>query len=172
MVDWARAAGFDVVAAGKGTKYLPAYHASTPETVWRHYGFTPEMVAAGDFNAQMFNSFLDGTKSGDRDGGGGERDGPRRPRRDGLAFPPCGVDDLPRVLRPRDAGGQLHHAGQVEVISSLERDGRPVFRDLRWGVYVTFARRTASTCAAAFSEYGLLDRSTPASTRRCTSRIT
>ena len=26
MVDWARAAGFQVVAAGKGTKYLPAYH--------------------------------------------------------------------------------------------------------------------------------------------------
>ena len=38
MVDWARTAGFDVVAAGKGTKYLPAYHASTPDTVWRHYG--------------------------------------------------------------------------------------------------------------------------------------
>ncbi len=63
MVDWARTAGFEVVAAGKGTKYLPAYHASTPATVWPHYGFTPEMVAAGDFNAQMFNSFLDGTKS-------------------------------------------------------------------------------------------------------------
>ena len=27
MVDWARATGFSVVAAGKGTKYLPAYHA-------------------------------------------------------------------------------------------------------------------------------------------------
>src|SRR5437016_7215792 len=64
MVDWARATGFRVVAAGKGTKYLPAYHASTPETVWGHYGFTPQMVAEGDFNAQMFNSFLDGTKSG------------------------------------------------------------------------------------------------------------
>jgi len=38
LVDWARAAGFTVVAAGKGTKYLPAYHASTPKTVWGHYG--------------------------------------------------------------------------------------------------------------------------------------
>ena len=60
-VDWCRTAGFEVIAAGKGTKYLPAYHASTPATVWPFYGFTPEMVAAGDFNAQMFNSFLDGT---------------------------------------------------------------------------------------------------------------
>ena len=44
QIDWARAAGFEVVAAGKGTKYLPAYHASTPETVWPHYGLTPEQV--------------------------------------------------------------------------------------------------------------------------------
>src|SRR5688572_16098769 len=42
MVDWARAAGFPVTAAGKGTKYLPAYHQSTPETVWGHYGITAE----------------------------------------------------------------------------------------------------------------------------------
>ena len=62
MVDWARAAGFEVVAAGKGTKYLPEYHRSTPETVWGYYGFSPEMVARGDFNGRMFNSFLDGTK--------------------------------------------------------------------------------------------------------------
>ena len=63
MVDWARAAGFSVVAAGKGTKYLPTYHASTPDTVWQHYGLTPEDAARGGMNAQMFNSFLDGTKS-------------------------------------------------------------------------------------------------------------
>jgi predicted homoserine dehydrogenase-like protein len=137
MVDWCRAAGFEVVAAGKGTKYLPQYHASTPETVWPHYGFTPEMVAAGDFNAQMFNSFLDGTKSAIEMAAVANATG-LTPAPDGLAFPPCGVDDLPRVLRPHEDGGQLHHAGQVEVISSLERDGRPVFRDLRWGIYVTF----------------------------------
>ncbi|MEN3295496.1 MAG: hypothetical protein V7642_4749, partial [Burkholderiales bacterium] len=63
MVDWARAAGFEVVAAGKGTKYLPAYHASTPDTVWQHYGLTAEDARKGGMNAQMFNSFLDGTKS-------------------------------------------------------------------------------------------------------------
>src|SRR5690606_39151503 len=60
MIDWARASGFEVIAAGKGTKYLPEFHTSTPDTVWPYYGFTDEMVAAGDFNAQMFNSFLDG----------------------------------------------------------------------------------------------------------------
>jgi predicted homoserine dehydrogenase-like protein len=32
LVDWARVLGFDILCAGKGTKYLPAYHCSTPET--------------------------------------------------------------------------------------------------------------------------------------------
>jgi len=154
QVDWARAAGFEVIAAGKGTKYLPAYHASTPKTVWGHYGFSDEMVAKGDFNAQMFNSFLDGTKSGIEMAAVSNATG-LTASPDGLAFPPCGVDDLARILRPRPDGGSLHHAGQVEVISSLERDGRPVFRDLRWGVYVTFAagHEYVRRC---FQEYGIV----------------
>jgi predicted homoserine dehydrogenase-like protein len=156
MVDWCRAAGFEVIAAGKGTKYLPEYHASTPATVWPYYGFTPDVVAAGDFNAQMFNSFLDGTKSAIEMAAVANATG-LQPAPDGLAFPPCGVDDLPRILKPRAEGGALHRAGQVEVISSLERDGRPVFRDLRWGVYVTF--RAGDTngedyVRRCFREYG------------------
>jgi len=154
MVDWARAAGFEVVAAGKGTKYLPEYHASTPETVWPYYGFTPERVAAGDFNAQMFNSFLDGTKSAIEMAAVANATG-LLPAADGLNFPPCGVDDLARVLRPRDEGGVLSHRGQVEVVSSLERDGRPVYRDLRWGVYITFAA-DSDYVRRCFSEYGLV----------------
>ena len=154
QVDWARAAGFTVVAAGKGTKYLPAYHASTPRTVWGHYGFSDEMVAQGDFNAQMFNSFLDGTKSGIEMAAVANATG-LAPAPDGLAFPPCGVDDLPRILRPREAGGALHHAGQVEVVSSLERDGRAVFRDLRWGVYVTFSA-DHEYVRRCFREYGIV----------------
>jgi predicted homoserine dehydrogenase-like protein len=154
MVDWARTAGFEVVAAGKGTKYLPVYHESTPDTVWGHYGFTPETVAQGDFNPQMFNSFLDGTKSAIEMAAVANATG-LAPAPEGLAFPPCGVDDLARVLRPRTEGGRLHHRGQVEVISSLERDGRPVFRDLRWGVYVTFAA-DGDYVRRCFKEYGLI----------------
>jgi len=153
LVDWARASGFEVVAAGKGTKYLPAYHHSTPESVWGHYGFTPEMVAQGDFNPQMFNSFLDGTKSAIEMAAVANATG-LTPAPDGLSFPPCGVDDLARRLKPRAEGGQLHHRGQVEVISSLERDGRQVARDLRWGVYVTFAA-DSEYVKRCFSEYGL-----------------
>ncbi len=156
MVDWGRAAGFEIVAAGKGTKYLPAYHASTPDTVWPHYGFSAATVAAGDFNAQMFNSFLDGTKSAIEMAAVANATG-LAPAPAGLGFPPCGVDDLPRLLKPQAEGGLLHHAGQVEVISSLERDGRPVFRDLRWGVYVTFRAGDATGedyVRRCFGEYG------------------
>jgi predicted homoserine dehydrogenase-like protein len=156
MVDWCRTAGFEVVAAGKGTKYLPEYHASTPDTVWPHYGFDEATVAAGDFNAQMFNSFLDGTKSAIEMAAVANATG-LSPAPQGLSFPPCGVDDLPRILRPRDEGGLLSHAGQVEVISSVERDGRPVFRDLRWGVYVTFRGGDAQGedyVRRCFREYG------------------
>jgi predicted homoserine dehydrogenase-like protein len=64
------------------------------------------------------------------------------------------VDDLPHLLRPVADGGVLHHRGQVEVISSVERDRRPVFRDLRWGVYVTFAGDT-DYVRRCFKEYGL-----------------
>jgi predicted homoserine dehydrogenase-like protein len=42
----------------------------------------------------------------------------------------------------------------VEVVSSLERDGRPVFRDLRWGVYVVLEAPT-DYAAACFRQYGL-----------------
>jgi predicted homoserine dehydrogenase-like protein len=104
MADWARACGFRVVAAGKGTKYLPAYHHVTPAGVWAHYGLTPEAAKAAGMNPQMFNSFLDGTKSAIEMAAianACDLDAPQ----DGLLFPPCGVDDLPHVLRPREAGG-------------------------------------------------------------------
>jgi predicted homoserine dehydrogenase-like protein len=154
MVDWARAAGFEVVAAGKGTKYLPAYHASTPDTVWGHYGLSPEQARLGGMNPQMFNSFLDGTKSAIEMAAVANATG-LTPAADGLGFPACGVDDLPRLLKPKGDGGLLAQKGQVEVISSLERDGRPVFRDLRWGVYVTF-EAPSDYVRRCFSEYGLV----------------
>lgn len=154
MVDWARATGFDVVCAGKGTKYLPAYHYVTPDDVWSHYGLTPEQAADGGMNPQMFNSFLDGTKSAIEMAAVANACD-LAPQESGLAFPACGVDDLPRILSPRETGGALSRKGTVEVVSSLERDGRPVFRDLRWGVYVTFEAPN-DYAARCFSEYGLL----------------
>jgi predicted homoserine dehydrogenase-like protein len=153
LVDWASACGFAVAAAGKGTKYLPAYHAVTPDDVWQHYGLTAEEARRGGMNPQMFNSFLDGTKSAIEMAAIANATGLDVPP-DGLLFPPCGVDDLPEVLRGREAGGALERDGMVEVVSSLERDGRPVFRDLRWGVYVVLKAPNAYA-RSCFKEYGL-----------------
>jgi len=154
QVDWARACGLEVIAAGKGTKYLNGYHYVTPDDVWEHYGLTPQQAEAGGMNPQMFNSFLDGTKSAIEMAAVANACG-LTPAPDGLAFPPCGVHDLPHVMRPRADGGSLHHKGQVEVISSEERDGRHVTGDLRWGVYVVFEAPT-DYVRACFDEYGLL----------------
>src|SRR6202008_4263331 len=125
IVDWARVCGFEVVAAGKGTKYLPEYHNVTPDDVWAHYGLTPEEARQGGMNPQMFNSFLDGTKSAIEMAAIANACDLAVPA-DALGFPPCRVDDLPQLLRGRQAGGALDHDGMVEVISCLERDGRPV----------------------------------------------
>lgn len=153
LVEWARTCGFEVVCAGKGTKYLPAFHASTPDTVWQHYGISPERAASGGMNARMFNSFLDGTKSAIEMAAVANATG-LQPAAGGLCFPPCGGDDLAETLKPAGDGGTLSHVGTVEVVSSLQRDGSPVERDLRWGVYVTFAA-PSDYAAACFGEYGV-----------------
>src|SRR5439155_11342201 len=137
LVDWARAAGFSVVAAGRGHKWLPHYAQSTPETVWGYYGLTPEQAQVGGLNPKMFNSFLDGSKPAIESTAVCNATG-LTPAPYGLAYPPASIDDLPAVMRPREEGGQLHHKGQVEVVSSLERDGQSLPYDIRFGVWVVF----------------------------------
>ena len=153
MVDWARTSGFQVVAAGKGTKYLPRYHYVTPDSVFADYGFTDEQVAEGTLNPQMFNSFLDGTKSAIEMAVVANGTG-LVPQPEGLQFPPVSRDDLAEILKPRSEGGILAHSGTVEVISSLQRDGTPLAEDLRWGVFVTY-RGTTDYLTDCFHEYGI-----------------
>ena len=153
MVDWARSAGFIVAAAGKGTKYLPAYHTVTPDGVWEHYGLTAAEARAAGMNSQMFNSFLDGTKSAIEMAAVANACDLDVPQ-DGLLFPPCGADSLASLLRPKTIGGVLERDGMVEAVSSLERDGSPVPRDLRWGVYVVL-KAANDYAAACFKQYGL-----------------
>lgn len=153
MVDTLRAGGFTVVAAGKGTKYLPHFHASTPATVWSHYGLSEDQARAGGMNPQMFNSFLDGTKSGIEMAAIANATG-LEPPEDGLAFPPAGTSDLPAILRPHNEGGILPRKGMVEVVSSVRRDGSLIPDNLRWGVYAVFEGESeyARRC---FTEYGV-----------------
>ena len=141
LVDWARAAGFNVVAAGRGHKWMPHFAQSTPETVWGYYGLTPEQAKTGGLNPKMFNSFLDGSKPAIESTAVCNATG-LTPAPHGLLFPPASVDDIPNVMRPIAEGGHLHHKGQVEVISSLETDGRVIPYDIRFGVFVVFEGET------------------------------
>ena len=153
IIEWARASGFKVTAAGKGTKYLPEYHYSTPKTVWDHYGLTSDEAEKAGMNSKMFNSFLDGTKSSLEMSAIANASGLNVPN-NGLLFPPCGMDDLASLLKEKDKGGILEKNEQVEVVSSLERDGRPVFKDLRWGVYAVL-QAPNDYAASCFKQYGM-----------------
>jgi len=134
-VDWARACGFEVVAAGKGTRYHPTFHQSTPDTVWENFGLSPEKAARGGMNPKMFNSFIDGTKSGIEMTAVCNATG-LTPQPDGLSFPPSSVYDLARVCKPKASGGALAISGTTEVVSSLHRDKSPVENHLQMGTYV------------------------------------
>ena len=141
LVDWARTCGFPVVAAGRGHKWLPHFSRSTPETVWGHYGLTPEQARRGGLNPKMFNSFLDGSKPSIECTAVSNATGLGVPG-DGLLYPSASIANIPFVTRPREEGGQLERKGMVEVISSLERDGRVIPYDIRMGVWVTVEAET------------------------------
>ncbi len=141
LVDWARTCGFPVVAAGRGHKWLPHFCESTPETVWGYYGLTPEQAARGGLNPKMFNSFLDGSKPSIESTAVANATGLTVPS-NGLLYPPASVEDIPFVTRPISEGGVLERKGMVEVISSLEANGRKIPYDIRMGVWVTVEGET------------------------------
>ena len=154
LVDWARACGFPVVAAGRGHKWLPHFQQSTPDTVWENWGLTPGEAKRGRLNPKMFNSFLDGSKPAIESAAICNATGLDAPE-NGLAFPPGSVEDLPNLMRPVSEGGVLPAKGMVEVISSLRPDGTPIPYDIRNGVWVCFEGDTdyARNC---FVEYKVM----------------
>jgi predicted homoserine dehydrogenase-like protein len=141
LVDWARTCGFPVTAAGRGHKWLPHFSESTPDTVWGNYGLTPEQAKRGGLNPKMFNSFLDGSKPSIESTAVANATGLTVPS-NGLLYPPASVEDIPFVTRPISEGGVLEWKGMVEVISSLEPDGRSIPYDIRMGVWVTVEGET------------------------------
>ena len=154
LVDWARACGFELTSAGKGMNYEPRYRYSTPDTVWGFFGWSEEEVAKGDFNPKMYNSFTDGTKAAIEMVAVANGTGLDCPD-DGLAFPPTGLHDLAKVFRPASDGGRLPRAGLVDIAASQEPDGREVFNNIRYGVFVTF-KAPNEYARACFKQYGLL----------------
>ena len=161
-VDWARACGFTVVAAGKGTRYHPTYHQSTPDTVWdilsRYMNIRPE--DRGSINPKMFNSFVDGTKSGIEMTAICNATG-LQAQSEGLSFPPATRFEVAEISKPKSAGGTLEKAGVTEVTSSVYRDGSDVPHSLVMGTYVVFeAAEDNAYSRRCFAEYSMLpDRS-------------
>ncbi len=153
-VDWARAAGFKVIAAGKGTRYEPHYHQSNPDTVWDILDKYLNISDRNSINPKMFNSFVDGTKSGIEMTAVCNATG-LVPQSDGLHFPPATRFELADICKPRSDGGTLEKAGVTEVVSSVYRDGRDVPHHLALGTYVVFEGETdyARRC---FKEYAML----------------
>jgi predicted homoserine dehydrogenase-like protein len=154
QVDWARAAGFKVICAGKGTRYHPSYHQSTPDTLWDILDQYLQITDRNSINPKMFNSFIDGTKSGIEMSAVCNATG-LLPQSDGLGFPPATRFELADICKTKSDGGTLEKAGVTEVTSSVYRDGSDVPHHLALGTYVVFEGETeyARRC---FKEYAML----------------
>jgi len=155
-VDWARACGLLVVAAGKGTRYLPRFHQSTPDTVFDNLGGLVDVEERESINPKIFNSFVDGTKSAIEMAAVCNATG-LRAQADGLRFPPASRDELAEVLRPRACGGEIDEAGVTECVSSLARDGSKVPHAISHGTFVVVkAAEDNDYTRACFREYHML----------------
>jgi predicted homoserine dehydrogenase-like protein len=154
QVDWARACGFSVVSAGKGTRYHPTYHQSTPDTVWDILTQYLPIKDRSHINPKMFNSFLDGTKSGIEMTAVCNATG-LVPQTNGLSFPPATRFELAEVCKPKSEGGALEKKGVTEVVSSLYRDGKDVPHHLAMGTYVVIESDSAYA-GQCFVEYNCL----------------
>jgi predicted homoserine dehydrogenase-like protein len=153
-VDWARAAGFKVVAAGKGTRYHPTYHQSTPDTVWDILDKYMKIRDRNSINPKMFNSFVDGTKSGIEMTAVCNATG-LHSQTDGLSFPPATRFEHAQICKPKADGGVLERKGVTEVTSSVYRDGTDVPHSLVMGTYVVFETDSAYS-EECFREYSML----------------
>ncbi len=107
-VDWARACGFEVIAAGKGTRYEPHYHQSTPDTLWDILDRYLQITDRGSINPKMFNSFIDGSKSAIEMTAVCNATG-LVPQSDGLGFPPASRFELADICKPASDG---RHVGE------------------------------------------------------------
>ena len=153
-VDWARAAGFKVVAAGKGTRYHPTYHRSTPDTVWDILDKYMKIKDRNSINPKMFNSFVDGTKSGIEMTAVCNATG-LHAQTEGLSFPPATRFEHAEICKPKSDGGVLEKSGVTEVTSSVYRDGTDVPQSLVMGTYVVFESDSAYS-EECFREYSML----------------
>jgi predicted homoserine dehydrogenase-like protein len=137
LCDWATTLGLEIIAAGKGTRYKPAFRRNTPEDALQIYGFDQETIQKMHPNSKMYNSFIDGTKSAVEMVSVSNMTG-LKPDIRGMHFPTARIQDIPNKLCLEKDGGILHRERVVEVVSSLTKEGHEVHPNLRHGVYLVF----------------------------------
>jgi predicted homoserine dehydrogenase-like protein len=136
MVAWARAAGYAVVTAGRGTRMYPDDPTGLPEEAFARYGFDLDIVERRRFNPRMYNSFRDGSKAQIEMCALANATG-LLPDKRGMHEPSAGYTDLPNLFRPRAEGGLLARTGVVDLANAVAPDGRSLMpNEITSGVWV------------------------------------
>lgn len=142
LVEWARTAGLEVIAAGKGTMFTETYQSATPEDALERWGYDEAFIDEYDPNPKMHNSFMDGTKAAVEmcavvnatDLGIDVS---------GLHVPSADRAEIPNKLRPEADGGILTQTGVVEMVSTLRPNGSEIEDDMGGHVFVVTTSNNA-----------------------------
>jgi len=132
LVDWARALGLEVVVAGR----FSSDREGDPEEAFARYGYDPQLVREQQLNAQMYNSFRDGSKSQIEMCSVANMTG-LVPDMRGMHEPSATIPDLATVFSLQANGGVLNEFGVVELANAVAPDGVTVLPNhLDIGVFI------------------------------------
>ncbi|MCY3801090.1 MAG: flagellar biosynthesis protein FlgA [Chloroflexi bacterium] len=135
LIDWSRALGFQVIAAGRGTRRYRSDRAGVPEEAFARYGYDQDTVDRRRLNPRMYNSFRDGTKSQIEMTALANMTG-LVPDVPGMHEPTAGVGDLPNLFRLIRHGGILTREGVVELANCvLPDDESDIPEEISIGVF-------------------------------------
>lgn len=133
MIDWARALGFEVVAAGRGTVMFDDDREGVPDTVPERFGFSDELIERRTINFKMYNSFRDGSKAQLEMTALANMAG-LVPDVRGMHEPSVNIEDIARACSLKEEGGLLSQHGVVELANSV--DGKTMLdNSLKMGVF-------------------------------------
>jgi predicted homoserine dehydrogenase-like protein len=135
MVEWAKTAGFEVIAAGQGREFRKQDRYGTPEDALERFGFTEEYLADTDPNPKLYNSFMDGTKLAVESCAVANAVG-LPPDTLGMHAPTAEIEEIPDLFRPSEAGGILEDTGVVDVVSTAYADGSTTETGFPFGIFV------------------------------------
>ena len=136
LVDWARCLGYRVVAAGRGTRYYRSDWTGRPDEAFTRYGYNDELVQRRRMNAQMYNSFRDGSKAQIEMTALANMTG-LVPDKRGMHEPSAGIGDLARLFALEEDGGILSQTGVVDLANAVGSDDKTLLPDhIATGVWI------------------------------------